>query len=307
MRSSLIALALLASAWLSHAHAKQTGIVSGLSMGSDAAETYELLQQKCQSVSTFTELSVRFPLAADTETHMVCEGYQGKPIQFDRVTAVVADDQLVHVQTIGITKASVTSALGEPDGTYLGMHYFNKGAVWFDETDGRLTWLAENALHPNLFVWTNPRLEQAEKNAVSHSTLIPGLLDFSASFDELKPRFEAECPVTEVQNIENIWLPNKPGKQVQINCFGFPFAGFERKFEAVFGDGKLEVIWVLTGKPEESRLSDLLGNDWGQPSIENESWEVFGDGRISLYKDKPEFLILSDDMIPLYLEQFEAN
>ena len=90
-----------------------------------------------------------------------------------------------------------------------------------------------------------------------------------------------------VHESERVWLPNKPEQQVQIDCFGFPYAGFERKFEAVFGDGKLQVIWVLTGKPEESRLRALLIKDWGQPSLVNESWEVFGDGRISLYNAKP--------------------
>lgn len=36
----------------------------------------------------------------------------------------------------------------------------------------------------------------------------------------------------------------------------------------------------------------------GQPKMINDSWEVFGEGRISFYKDKPEFLILPDQMIP---------
>ena len=196
--------------------------------------------------------------------------------------------------------------MGEADGIYLEMNHYDEGRLWLDTDHQRLFWLTGEARHPNLFAWSNPLLGQGQTGQ-NDSTLIPDWLDFSASYDELLPRFKAQCPQIIVNDNQRIWLPNKPARQIQIDCFGYSFAGFPRKFEAVFGDGKLEVIWVLTGKPEESRARQKLLRDWGEPTLVNDAWEVFGDGRISLYKDKPEFLILSDDMIPLYRDRLDKG
>ena len=94
---------------------------------------------------------------------------------------------------------------------------------------------------------------------------------------------------------------------MQINCFGYEYAGFERKFEAVFGDGKLQVVWVLSGQQEEQRIRQQLLADWGPAEITNPKWEVFAGGKISLRKDKPELLILADEMIPYYRTDFAQN
>ncbi len=123
----------------------------------------------------------------------------------------------------------------------------------------------------------------------------------------MRPIFKQKCKQIKEDKIEKIWLKNEPKEQIQINCFGFSFAGFDRKFEAVFGDGKLQVIWVLTAKPEEQRLRELLVADWGKPTLVNEMWEVFDGGKIALRKDKPELLILSDEMMPHYQERFNRS
>ena len=92
--------------------------------------------------------------------------------------------------------------------------------------------------------------------------------------------------------------------QQQLDCFGFEYAGFPRKIEAVFGDGILEQVWILTGKPEEDRIRQALTEAYGAPSFVDENWEVFDDGRVMLRKDKPEVLMVSDRLAPLYRAEY---
>lgn len=304
---TLMAVMLVAAIGLSDSHADETAVIAGLRMGADQVSVQDLLQQLCDSVTVVNHDEVTFPLASETETHLVCDGYSGAPIAFDKAAFVIADGGLVWMQALNIDIDSANAVLGEPDGEYLRMNNYHDGTIWLDTRNRNLYWLSMEARHPNLFAWSNPNLGNEAVGGENNSTKIPALLDFSASLDELRPLFEAQCQQIVVHENERVWLPHKPETQVQIDCFGVPFAGFERKFEAVFGDGKLEVIWVLTGKPEEDRLREYLTRDWGNPTLVNDSWEIFGDGRISLYKDKPEFLILSDDMIPLYQEEFESH
>lgn len=116
-------------------------------------------------------------------------------------------------------------------------------------------------------------------------------------------RFEAECPLLEVSRNERIWLPNQPANQTQVNCFGYEYAGFPRKLEAVYGDGRLHVVWILTGKAEEGRVRRALGEAFGQATSVNEKWEFFADDLVGLYKEKPEVLLLSEEIAPLFRSQ----
>ena len=270
----------------------------------EAIQSYA--QDHCDETLLIESEAPRYPLAKSSQASLLCKRYSGGPIKFETAAFLIADGRFVQMEAHDVDIASAKTTLGQADGVYLGMNHHHEGTIWLDSDQGRLLWLTEDARHPNLFSWANPALD--DDDAVQNeSTHIPALLDFSSDLETLLPLFEQQCPQIVVNDNERIWLPNKPEKQVQIDCFGFSFAGFERKFEAVFGDGKLQVIWVLTGKPEESRLHARLIEDWGQPTLSNESWDVFANGRISLYKDKPEFLILSDEMIPLYQDMLKGQ
>lgn len=265
------------------------------------------LNTRCAQVSAVKVDPPRYPLASEREVHLVCTGYSGGPLVFDTAAFVVADGALAQMEALGVRPENVYTQLGEADGTYMAMENFRGGTTWYDGATARLLWLAESAVHPNLFAWPNPNLANRDTPPVNHSTLVPDLLDFSSDLETLGPAFNQRCTRTIFHENERIWLPNEPSEQLQIDCFGFPYAGFDRKLEAVFGDGKLQLIWVLTAKPEEDRIRNRLVRDWGKPSLVNDTWEVFGDGKISLRKDKPELLLLSDEMIPLYRDQFETD
>jgi hypothetical protein len=282
-------------------------LVEGITMGASSADVVEAASRFCESHSVIHAEAVRYPLAGDSEEYVICEGYSGGPLGFERAAFVLADDRLSQVEAFGVGEEELNALMEKPDGEYLGMVYFGRGSVWLDAGAGRMTWLTESALHPNLFAWSVPQLSETAIEAIGDSTEIPVFIDFNASLDALEPAFERNCSGTARLESHNPWLPNGPDTQVQIDCFGVPFGGFPRKFELVFGDGNLQVIWVLTGKPEQERMLELLRRDWGEPDLVNDGWEVFGGGRISLRKDKPEFLILSEEMIPFYQDTFTAE
>jgi hypothetical protein len=97
---------------------------------------------------------------------------------------------------------------------------------------------------------------------------------------------------------------NDPNAQLQIDCFGIEYGGFPRKFEARFGDGKLNVLWILTGKGEEDRLRQKLISEYGQVIFKDDNWEVFNDWQVLLRKDKPEVLMLTKELAVFYRRDY---
>ena len=95
-----------------------------------------------------------------------------------------------------------------------------------------------------------------------------------------------------------------PFAQLQIDCFGIEYAGFPRKFEARFGDNKLNVLWILTGKGEEDRIRQELIKHYGKPIFINDDWEIFNDWQIGLRKDKPEVLVMTKEIGMFYKKDY---
>jgi hypothetical protein len=157
-----------------------------------------------------------------------------------------------------------------------------------------------------MFLWRNPLLSANASAArvFDPSARIPSVLIFGESIETLAFLFEERCGMTTQDEIEQIWLPTNPARQTQINCYGYDYAGFTRKIEAVFGDGILQLAWILAGSGEEDRLRQALIAAYGPAISDNGTYEVFADGRVALRKDKPEILILSEELVPLYLEEF---
>jgi hypothetical protein len=61
--------------------------------------------------------------------------------------------------------------------------------------------------------------------------------------------------------------------------------------------------WILTSKTEEDRLRKGLTKAYGKPIYASEDWEVFDEGRVSLRKDKPEVMVLVDELRHEFLER----
>jgi hypothetical protein len=287
--------------------ANEVAIGKNLRIGDDLSSTRSKLEGFCKSLEVLDVDSPRFPLAEKKEQHLICERYEHSDVTFERVAFVIADDRFVHMEAIGVSVSSLSRILGDTDSRYLDMDIYENGTYWLDENNSRFLWLHDDAKHPNLFSWHNLILDDSNYKYSPASIQIPDLLDFESDLKSLEPLFAEQCQKTRKEHHQKVWLLNKPKEQFQINCFGYLFAGFERKFEAVFGDGDLQLVWILTAKAEESRLRKLLVDRWGAPAINTENWEVYAKGRISLRKDKPELLVLSDQMIPLYRAELTSE
>ncbi len=261
----------------------------------------------CQSVSLIAVDKPRFPLSASSEEHLICHGYEKEGLAAGKLAFTVSDGRLVHMEAVQINTEEARAQLGRSLGSYSGIEIFGFGTHWLNESSGSLAWITAEGRHLNLFAWHNPFLDDETYSYQQLEIDLPQVVDFSRSLSEHEIELRELCEPILIEDEDEIWLPNAPTTQVQVNCYNYEYAGFERKLELVYGDNKLEVVWVLTAKPEEQRLRELLVESLGDPIINNDTWEVFGDGRISLRKDTPELLILSDDMIPQYMERFVSE
>lgn len=279
------------------------GLVPGVDLGKTRAEVEPVLRRQCASHRVVEVSPPSFPLASRQEAHLICEGLETGGGKVEAVALVFADEELVALEAQG----GAVEALGggEPSGDYLEFRILDGGERWVDEEDDAVWLLNAGARHLNLFTWSNPHLSgnPREDSEYSDSARIPPVLDFDRPLDEQLARFERECPRLEVSPNERIWLPTRPESQVQVNCFGYVYAGFPRKLEAVYGDGRLDVVWILTGQGEEDRVRRALVEAFGEAISVNDQWEVFSGGRVGLRKDKPEVLLLSEEAAPHYRKE----
>ena len=272
----------------------------------DNRETVEkALKPICSSVRKIDVVQPNFPLAKSSEVHLICNTLSLPNGTVDQAAFTLSDDKLTYVEVHGgVVKAIVGTSTEKPR-TYLGLKVYRKTQLFIDEQKDTAWLLSKEALHPNLFTWRNPYL--AHSNGYEQSAKAPPFLAFDKKYENLEAMFRLACPVMNVEQQEKPWLPSKPLRQFQVNCFGFEFAGFPRKIEAVFGDGKLALAWILTGKGEEARVRNALTNSYGQPIIKTEAWDVFPGKQVALRKDKPEVLMISKQLIPFLESQLEPK
>ena len=144
----------------------------------------------------------------------------------------------------------------------------------------------------------------------AHNSVMGGELPAGVNWDDpvtsVRTVLAKHCASTRAIEVDPPSFPlanAEPSTQAQVNCFGYEYAGFPRKFEAIYGDGILEVVWILTGKGEENRVRQALIEAFGPAENINDQWETFAGFRVSLRKDKPEVLLLSERMVPYYKKE----
>jgi len=288
------------------AHGVAGELPANLAWDDPARDVREKLTPYCERIATIDVEPVSFPLAEHTEQHLICNDFRSKAFSAEAMALVMADDRLVMIEAAGDAADSARATLDQETFEYLHFDVSEDFETFIDSKSDTVKFLSKAALHPNLFTWSNPALADTKSQEnYEQSAAMPDLLDFGLSIDELRNNFEAQCPYFLVEDIENVWLPNEPASQTQINCFGFDYAGFPRKIEAVFGDGILEVAWILTGAPEAGRVQRHLVAAFGEPVTVNEKWDVFAGERVALRKDKAEVLMISERMRPYYVEDFK--
>ena len=297
MKSAL--LAALAGALIAGPAAAQglAAIGPGVIRGIDGPTLESVLEPRCDTLTVLEPDTARFPLAADSERHLVCDGLQtvAGP-RMDRAVFVIADGVLAFVNVQG--QAATIDGTGDP-AEFLGYQ------VWMDDLiaihpDSDTGWaLTEAGAHANLFAWRHPALDGEALVYAPLDFEWPAEARLGESFETLAPEIEAACEFTRTFNPDP-GLPTGNTSQTQIDCFGYEVAGFPRKIEFVFGDGRLELAWILTGDAEEDRLRTLLTGLYGEAINPMPGMEIFPDHNIALRTDTPEILLVSDAVLDAY-------
>ena len=198
--------------------------------------------------------------------------------------------------------AALTGHRKDTAQTYAGYSAYWKDYLVAKADEDKVWILTPEAAHPNLFSWDNPYLPSngGSPKSYSPSAKVPQFIKMGASLDSLQPLLEKASKFTYTMELDG----SDPNAQLQMDCFGIEYAGFPRKFEARFGDNKLNVIWILTGKGEEDRIRQKLIASYGPVIFKNEAWEVFDNWQVLLRKDKPEVLLLTPELGEFYRKDY---
>lgn len=269
-------------------------------------QSLEEIKPKIQSIAESVEvISVnepRFPLAEKTETHLICTNVKTEHGTIKKVGFTFSDDQLTYIEARGNAVNSLTDHRKDTAMVYLDYKaYFSD--LLFANVLKDIAWLlTPESVHPNLFTWENPYLndEKRTKQDYYESARVPDFIKMGAHIDELRPLLKSKSTLMNEEQLDG----SDPNAQVQLNCFGIEYAGFPRKMEARFGDDHLNMVWILTGKGEESRLRAKLIDVYGEPVFANEAWEAFEGWEVLLRKDKPEVLLLTKELGQFYKKEY---
>lgn len=273
------------------------GKLGGLAFEESLEQSLARLDSSCGSTRSVSVDPPSFPLAKDQELHLVCRNFDDGGRRLESLVLTFSDNRLTLLYAEGGVE-SLAELASAPLQPYLHFSASFGDLLIIDSADDRAWLMSPGAAHANLFQWPNPYLSNGPRE-YRQSGEIPDILKFGGNLEELRPLMESSCRFSHLDSYR-VWLLTRPEVQQQLDCFGYEFAGFPRKIEAVFGDGILEQAWILTGKGEEDRVRKALVDAHGEPVFVNERWEVFGGNRVMLRKDKPEVLLLSERLAPLY-------
>lgn len=235
-----------------------------------------------------------FPLARTREDHLVCSKVITNNGIIDKVVFTFADGKLCYIEARGNTVETLLSNRKDTARTYMDYTVYVKDKLFVNKKKDAAWILTEEAMHTNLFSWDNPYLNVNYKgnSKTISSSEIPSFLRMGASLYDLKPILEANSKMTTTEELDE----SDPNAQLQINCFGVDYLGFPRKLEARFGNNKLNVVWILTAKGEEDRIRKALIEQYGDAIFVDEAWEIFNNWQVALRKDKPEVLLMEQEI-----------
>jgi len=274
------------------------GQAEALFNGVHLGEPLEAVTQKVSDISKNTNLisqdAPSFPLAEIKEDHLVCATVKTTQGTIERVIFTFADDKLTYIQAKGNVLKTFTSHRKDTSRTYLDYDVYVADRLFLNKRKDMAWILNEEAMHVNLFTWENPYLttNSNSKKTSSDTKNIPSFLTMGASYDQLKSQLETHSNFTSTEQLDG----SDPNAQFQVNCFGVSYLGFPRKIEARFGNNNLNAVWILTAKGEEERIRKALVAQYGDPIYVTDDWEIFNNWQVGLRKDKPEILLLEQQI-----------
>jgi len=277
-------------------------LFNGVELNESLATVSEKMSEISKTARTIVVDEPTFPLATSKEEHLVCSQIKTANGTINKAVFTFADDKLVFIEARGNVQQVFASKRVDTARVYLSYDVYVADKLFLDKMKDVAKIMTQEATHPNLFVWENPYLNDNYKAETkpTASNEIPAFLKMGASMDELKPLLEANSAFTDIDELDG----KDPNAQVQINCFGVDYLGFPRKVEARFGDDKLNVVWILTGKGEENRIRQALVAQFGDPIFVTDEWEIFNNWQVGLRKDKPEVMLVEQQIGLAYKKSY---
>jgi hypothetical protein len=259
-------------------------------------ESLKTVKKKLASISESSNVitinNPSFPLAKDTEEHLICTNIKTENGIVKRAVFTFADDKLSYIEARGNTFNVFESKRKDTARTYMDYEVYFKDGLFLNKKKDIAWILNPESMHANLFAWENPYLNEGYKANSNVSNKIPEFIKMGETIETLKPILEANSAFTNTEELDG----SDPNAQLQINCFGVEYLGFPRKIEARFGNNKLNVVWILTGKGEEDRIRKALITQYGKPIFTNDDWEIYNNWQVGLRKDKPEVLLMAHEI-----------
>jgi hypothetical protein len=283
-------------------------LLHGVEMGMRVDEVRVAIHDECGHFEIFRSGNPYLPLAEHSQGSLVAHDFAlDTGSILETASFVFADDRLVMIEVYGGVELGLLPWAGPRLATVGRWDAHLETRSVFDLQEDHAWILSEEAMHPHLFLWSDPQLRIRKPVRFSQSVRVPSEFEFGGRLEDLDERLRALAMESTLEIVEEPWLPTNPERQVQLNLYGIAFAGFLRKAEVVFGDDRLELVWILTGAGEEDRVRDLLTQEYGDPVFESEAVEAFADWRIVLRKDKPEVLLVSERLVPMYRERYGSD
>ena len=278
----------------------------GIAFGADVATSKSSLTKRCDNLKAHTSNTPTLPIARASETQLICLGYSANDVNVTEAAFIFGDDSLSMIEVYGGAYVAFETLPGEII-SYSGFAVKPEILTLAQSELDRMLLMTMNAVHAHMHFWKSPYLptNNGAPTSFSSSAAQPAMIRFGERSEILRPEFESACAFLAEQHIAEPWLATEPAVQTQLDCFGYVYAGFPRKIEAVFGDGILEQVWILTAAGEEARIRAALEAEYGNAEIVNDTWEVFAGGTVALRKDKPEVLLVSGRVAPAFREVFE--
>lgn len=272
--------------------AQAEAIFNSIELNNTLENVKEKLNEISKSTTLFSPDDVIFPLAKNKEDHLVCNNVNTTNGIIEKVVFTFSDNKLSYIQAKGNAYKAFTEQRKDTSRAYMDYKVYVKDRLFLKQKDDVAWIITEEAMHTNLFAWENPYLNENYSPKTKTSINIPEFLKMGETLDIIKPILESNSAFTFTEKLDS----SDPNAQLQINCFGVDYLGFPRKAEARFGNEKLNVVWILTAKGEEDRIRKALTAQYGQPIFINEDWEVFDNWQVALRKDKPEILLMEQNI-----------
>ena len=272
-----------------------SGALGDITMGDSLIEVQAQIENKCTDIEVIQPDEIRFPLAQNSESRIVCKAFTiTQDSDIELITFSFADDHLVMIKAIGNAYDTLLSPKEKPQSKIADWDIYNGMHLVANQKTDTVWLLNDDAIHPHMFLWD----DNEPKDQSPIDATISEVLKFGSAYRTLSKELKALSITTSKEEISPPTIPTNPKRQVQLNCYGFNYAGAPRKLEAVFADGRLAMVWILTAKAEEDRIRQALIRSYGEPIFTSDEIEAFDEWKVVLRKDKPEVVAISDELIP---------